>query len=339
MLGLYTGSINEAEAYIFSVGRVRVMENALLRRFHFERAAESRSIEGAWEVLRDATRWWGEGIAGDPPDIEALLKERLEESIREVSLMMPAAPIARTFAIRWDFLRLKGWARRHAFGDSAEPEQLERMLEEADFLLPGTPPLDYSEAVAKLSEALARETRPHVIDRFLDAEMFHIIFRRLSEHPVPFARQFFSLRADLLNLSTALRGKLRSADRQEVQSWLIPGGTLSYAHFLEASSGGGSGVAASLAAVFAGTSLESLLDPLQRVNDESEIGHRLEQLIDDHMTEFVHSAKYLSFGPEPLIGYLHGVEMEVKNVRRILSGISRSEDSESILTDLRRPYV
>lgn len=339
MLGLYTGSINEAEDYIFSVGRIRVMESALLRRFHFERVAESRSVEGAWEALRDATRWWEKGIVGDHLDIEILLKERLEQSIREVSSMMPTAPIARAFAIRWDFLLLKDLARRYALGDSAEPERLERMLEEADFLLPGAPPLDYSEAVAKLSGALTRETRPHVVDRFLDAEMFHVIFRRLSEHPVPFARQFFSLRVDLLNLSTAFRGKLRNADRQEVQAWLIPGGTLPHSHFLEASSGGGSGGAASLAAVFAGTSLEGLLDPLQQVNDESEIGHRLEQRIDDHMTEFVHSAKYLSFGPEPLIGYLHGVEMEVKNVRRILSGISRSEDSESILADLRRPYV
>ena len=170
--------------------------------------------------------------------------------------------------------------------------------------------------------------------------MFHIIFRNLSEDPISFAHQFFSLRADLLNLETVLRCRLRNIDRQEAQSWLIPGGTLPKRYFLEGfSSGGGAGIATSLSASFAGTSLEEPLAHLQRIDDESEIGHRLELLIDDHMTEFVHAAKYISFGPEPSIGYLHGVEVEVKNVRRVLSGISRRERSETILADLRRPYV
>ena len=170
--------------------------------------------------------------------------------------------------------------------------------------------------------------------------MFHIIFRNISENPISFAHQFFSLRADLLNLETVLRCRLRNIDRQEVQSWLIPGGTLPKRYFLEGfSSGGGAGIATSLSASFSGTSLEKPLADLQRIDDESEIGHWLELLIDDHMTEFVHAAKYISFGPEPSIGYLHGVEMEVKNVRRVLSGISRRERSEAILADLRRPYV
>jgi vacuolar-type H+-ATPase subunit C/Vma6 len=58
--------------------------------------------------------------------------------------------------------------------------------------------------------------------------------------------------------------------------------------------------------------------------------------MDDHLTEFLHPAKYIAFGPEPIVGYLHGVEVEVKNVRRVFGGLSRGEE---IAADLRRPYV
>lgn len=340
MLGLCTSAINAAEKYTFSVGRIRGMESVLLKRPHFERLADSPSPERAWEVLCDASPWWRERSDGEQVNTEISLRDRLREAIYEVSSMLPTRPIARIFAIRWDFLSLKSLARRYVFGDIAEPERLEQILEEANFFLPGLAPLDYRASVALLSDALARDAQPHVIDRTLDAEMFHIVLRNLSEDPIPFAHQFFSLRADLLNLEMVLRCRIRNTNRQEVQSWLIPGGTLPEHYFLEAfSSGGGTGVATSLFASFTGTLLEEPLAHLQRIDDESEMGHRLELLVDDHMTEFVHAARYISFGPEPHIGYLHGVEMEVKNVRRVFSGISRCEKSESILTDLRRPYV
>ncbi|GAI62431.1 unnamed protein product, partial [marine sediment metagenome] len=43
----------------------------------------------------------------------------------------------------------------------------------------------------------------------------------------------------------------------------------------------------------------------------------LEKLFDDYLLNFVKKAKYISFGIEPLIGYLVAKEMEVKNLRTV----------------------
>ncbi|MDP6086844.1 MAG: V-type ATPase subunit, partial [Nitrospinota bacterium] len=141
------------------------------------------------------------------------------------------------------------------------------------------------------------------------------------------------------DLGVALRARLRGADRQEARGWLAPGGGLSESLFLEAIGGTGAGSVASWAASFGATVLGDLVEGLQQTQDEAEAGRRLERLADDHLTELVHAGKYISFGPEPLVGYLHGIEMEVKNVRRLLDGLAQGEETKDILADLRRSYV
>lgn len=339
--GLYAATFNEADEFLYAAGRVRVLEGSLLRRRDLERAVEGGSVERARGVLRDASPWWGDRIDAAGMNGEDLLAERLAESIREVAFMTSVSPVAGVFAIRWDFLRLKDRARRVSFGEGAEPERLDRIVEEGGggFLLEGGALLDYREALTRLSDGLSRELVPQTVDRVLDMEMVRIIFRRLAESPVPFAERFFARRADLSNLGVALRARLRGADRQEARRWLGPGGGLSESLFLEAIGGTGAGSIASWAAPFAGTVLGELTEGLQQTEDEAEAGRRLERLADDHLTELVHAGKYISFGPEPLVGYLHGIEMEVKNVRRLLGGLAKGEETEDILADLRRPYV
>ncbi len=333
--GLHAATINEADMFVYAVGRIRVQEASLLARLPLERAVEAGSAERAWEVIRDASGWWsGRGGAG-PQGWEPHLEARLAESLKEVAFIGAGSPIASLFAIRWDFLRLKEKVREAVFGDAVEGGWPERIAEEGGFLLSAETPLAYREVLARLSERVSRETLPQTVDRVLDAEMFRIVFRRLCENPVPFARQYFVRRVDLLNLSVTLRGKLRAAERQEVQGWLMPGGSLPASLFLEA----WGGALASFAGPFERTVLETLVDDLVRQGDEGDVGRRLERRADDHLTEFLHAGKYVTFGPEPLVGYLHAIEMEVKNVRRIFTGLERGEAPDSILVDLRHPYV
>jgi V/A-type H+-transporting ATPase subunit C len=333
--GLCTGTLNENDQYLYAVGRIRVLEASLLRRSHLERAIEVGTAGRVWDIFREASRWWADHLSPESVDAETLLEARLAESIREVGFMAPFSPIAPAFAIRWDFLRLKDKVRRAGLDGGADAVWVEKITEEGGFLLQEDTLLDYREALVRVAEQLAREPAPQTVDRVLDGEMYRIIFRRLSEAPIPFARQYFSRRVDLLNLSLALRGKLRGAARQEIQAWWVPEGALPEAPFLEA----WGGALHSFAGPFEGTVLDGLIDGLLQEGDETEIGHRLEREMDDHLTEFVHAGKYVTFGPEPLVGYLHGIEMEVKNVRRVINGLAGGEGRKDILAEVRNLYV
>jgi len=65
----------------------------------------------------------------------------------------------------------------------------------------------------------------------------------------------------------------------------------------------------------------------------------LEKLFDDHLLSFVKKAKYITFGIEPLIGYLVAKEMEVKNLRTIMVGKFNRLSQEIIKERLRESYV
>ncbi|MFQ5691821.1 MAG: V-type ATPase subunit [Nitrospinota bacterium] len=263
------------------------------------------------------------------------LGARLAEALREVAIMVPSSPVPGLFALRWDFLELKERARRAGLAPEAEADWADAVLEGEGFLLGGGAPPDYRRALVRAAEALAADPRPQTVDRVLDAEMFRAVFRRLDERPVPAARAYFSRRADLLNVGVVLRGKRRRMDWGVVREWLVEGGSLRESVFFEAFGASTD----SFAAAFAGTVLERLLGKRALADGEGEAGRRLERLGDDHLTDFLRLARYVSFGPEPLVGYLHGVEVEVKNVRRVLTGLALGEDAGGIRAGLRRAYV
>ncbi len=65
----------------------------------------------------------------------------------------------------------------------------------------------------------------------------------------------------------------------------------------------------------------------------------LEKSFDDLLLEMIKSAKYLSFGIEPVLGFLIAKELEIKNLRQILIGKLRHVPSELIQKSVRKTYV
>ena len=66
---------------------------------------------------------------------------------------------------------------------------------------------------------------------------------------------------------------------------------------------------------------------------------KFERIADDMKLKYVKDAKYVSFGIEPLIGYLIAKEMEIKNLRIILTGKVTEVPVEKISERLRDTYV
>ena len=64
-----------------------------------------------------------------------------------------------------------------------------------------------------------------------------------------------------------------------------------------------------------------------------------EKVADDFITEYIGEAKHISFGIEPLIGYIWAKEIELKNVRIILYGKINNFEKEEVFSQLRIPYV
>jgi len=64
-----------------------------------------------------------------------------------------------------------------------------------------------------------------------------------------------------------------------------------------------------------------------------------EKLCDNRMMEFNKRAKYETFGIVPIAGYWYAKEVEIDNLRIILTGILIGSSPEQISEKLRDPYV
>ena len=64
-----------------------------------------------------------------------------------------------------------------------------------------------------------------------------------------------------------------------------------------------------------------------------------EKLCEDALMEFNKKAKYESFGIVPIAGYWYAKELEIDNLRIILTGILIGSTPEQIAEKLREPYV
>ena len=67
--------------------------------------------------------------------------------------------------------------------------------------------------------------------------------------------------------------------------------------------------------------------------------HIIEKEIDNKLLEIIKSAKFKSFGIEPLIGFWVGKEMEMKNIKLILNAKLLGIETDEIKQRMRDSYV
>ena len=65
----------------------------------------------------------------------------------------------------------------------------------------------------------------------------------------------------------------------------------------------------------------------------------LEKLCDDMRMKYIRDARYVSFGIEPVCGFLIAKESEIKNLRMILTGMLAGTAKEVTKERLREAYV
>ncbi len=196
------------------------------------------------------------------------------------------------------------------------------------------PPL-LAGALEKIERIYSSEKKIPLVDTILDEVYFSHSLQVARQAKCEFLEKIFLIQIDLTNIRTFLRLKEMAKGRDALSNRLISGGVLEREDFLKS---------------FAG-SVESFVDSL-RFKDYYEILRSgmehwkksgsfsfLEKLFDDYLLNFAKKAKYISFGIEPLIGYLVAKEMEVKNLRTAIVGKFNKLSAESIKGRLREVYI
>lgn len=323
MLDIDYASINTA---------VRIREKDLLSRDTFESLLKAKDFVQAQQLLKsthyhDLTE-----------DFEPLLMTELAKTAEFVTEQVEDAPVAQIFALIYTYHNLKVLLKNHLAG-----------LELTDLLLPmGAYPIDELKNLVKTEQS---ETLPEVLVQAVqDTCQDYREFGRLESVDVLLDRRYFK------HLVAVARSLNDSTILNMVQAWVdlynlncifrLRDKKLSRAFLMTVLSNEGQLNQLELIGLAQANRYEEILNLLNEtayasaltgmIDQNGNLNLSLELARDRVSHAYLDDARFEAFGYLPLLAYQYYKEMEVKNLRLILTGKVNDFD-QSMLRERMRP--
>ena len=212
------------------------------------------------------------------------------------------------------------------------PERLVQFYNSGEF---GSIPGRLGPAMKEAGELLARTSNPQLADFILDRACYGDISDAAGESGNAFLRGYAALLVDTANFRTVVRAVRLGKITDVLRDALISGGRLNSETVLRTLDSADTDAIISL---FSSAGLEKAAASAKTALEGGTLtGFELD--CDNIVTAFLRNAKYVSYGPEPVVAYLAGVENEITAVRMILTGRLAGIDSGVIGKRLRDMYV
>ncbi|MBQ9761038.1 MAG: V-type ATPase subunit [Clostridia bacterium] len=330
--------------YFYSSARVRALETGLLGREGLLRLAEAPSMAALLSQLEELGWKALYGEDGRTVLREQMLLEHLEQAFGEIASLTEEVN-NRVFLLwryPYDCNNLKAAIKCFLRNTDPTPmmfdfgtvstEKIQNAVRTNDF---SVLPTHLAQAAREATEAYAKNKNPQVIDLLLDRACYREMLAAAEESGVAFVLKLIQTKIDLTNLVMCIRMKRINngvAGKLLLAESLLDGGTVQkdlimslfameeralwerllytdYKHFAEA--------------------MPSIAPTLTEI----------ERAADNAFMAVVREARFISCGPEVLIGYLLGVESQTRNLRIIMAGKAASLPTETVMERIRESYV
>lgn len=307
---------------------IKAKEALLLGSDRLQRIADADSSEEAMRLLMEA------GYPAGGSFDEILFAAEREASILFKSCMTKGYGLE-LFLVMDDYHNAKVAAKSAYFGGSKEgykPEGLlpiaviEQGIEKQEYQ---DLPLPMGAAFLALDKLSAKEALyPSSIDISLDKAAFREIAEALPRAHKTIA-EYFSLLADLKNISVAYRAGKAALPREKAAEMILPAGTLAEKDLFRIYDLGEEAAEK----IAASRSIKEALMILKEGTTAYEV------YADDALLSLLKKRRYDMFSPAPIAGLYLGKQREIKNVRLILARLTNGVDKEIIRKRMRELYV
>ena len=341
------------ESYLCLSAIVRAREPKLLDSERISRMLAAPTFAECARMLTDSGY---EDMSGmNSAGICAALNRHREEIFREIERLSPDKVLTEIFRMPYDCHNAKVIIKSEGLGalqneisgtaspsptsgetgsklmlDSGRipPERLVRFYNSGDF---GSIPGRLGPAMKEAGELLARTSNPQLADFILDRACYGDISDAAGESGNAFLRDYAALIIDTANFRTVVRAVRLGKITDVLRDALISGGRLNSETVLRTLDSADTDAIISL---FSSAGLEKAAASAKTALEGGTLtGFELD--CDNIVTSFLRNAKYVSYGPEPVVAYLAGVENEITAVRMILTGRLAGIDSGVIGKRLR----
>ena len=328
--------------YLFATARVRGVEKNLLTKSKIEKMLDAKTLAEAGKILKDSD--YGEGaVEIADTDYEALLSSEQRKTAAFIQSIAPQPEIFNIFLFTYDYHNIKVLLKAEFLGIEAPADHM---------LDAGTIPVsrlkvlvrertytgltqNMAHAVAEVLDMFGRTSDPQVIDLILDQATFLDIKEAAAASGNLFVNGYVKTYLDTVNLKSFARV------RQMKKSWdffakiFIEGGNIPQKLFVSSYEEPLEQFADRLNSLGFGEVMRQGAEKFKATGKFTE----LEKQCDNKLLDYVHQAKYVSFGVEPLIGYMVAKETEIKVARIIMSGKAAGLKADIIRERLREAYA
>ncbi|NMB33162.1 MAG: V-type ATP synthase subunit C [Clostridium sp.] len=327
--------------YNYAVARIRAIERDLLDDSKFDRMIEAKSPEEALKVLLDA----GYGIGTDiksASEYENILRSEHKKVYKLLNELVPGQEIINMFLLSNDYHNIRVILKSE-FSDKDEPDiliepgtipisDLKLMIKDRD--MDKMPPI-MKKAIDGCLDTYGKTHDPQIIDLILDKALYHHMLSISNSFDNSFINELVTAFVDLANIKIFLRIRNIRKSWDFLKKILIPGGSIDIDVFVRGFDMTLEEFFEDIKNVHYGAFLEKGLEDINKT--ESLTG--FEKLSDNFINSLIKKARYITFGIEPLIGYLMAKETEIKNARIIMVGKINNIPNDIVKERLREAYV
>lgn len=196
-------------------------------------------------------------------------------------------------------------------------------------------PNEISKLVSLVCKDFEEHKNPQNIDVIIDKEMFERLIEDAKKIGDNFLIRYIENLIDVFNVKTLFRAKNLNLDKKFFDKVIAYGGNIPVGRlksmFVEPRE--------SLINDFSTFTIYKYIKEGIDVYSNNGTLSVLDKQLDDYTMDFLKSAKIITTGLAPIIGYINAKENEIKNMRIILVGKINKVDSDSIKRRLRENYV
>jgi len=351
MFKYFTADTNDQEEYAFANGNIKALEKGLLNKDILDRMIKSSDIVSALKILTESDLNDYSFDLNNPSDFENSLNQELLHTydiIKSISQVSTFNFLYFTFASKYDFLNIKiliksKYLKKEFSNDlissigTIDIEKLKLAIRDEKY---EDIPDSFELLIKKTFSEYNKFKDPEMIDFVLDRERYIMIFNKIREIETIeseelFVKRFLNINIDLNNIINCIRVKIRGEKKAFIKEFLIPEGDFKIEKIIEIYDSPLSSWFEKLKYTDYKDIVELGVNYFQKNNSLME----LEKLRDNFILNFSKIGKYITFGIEPLVGFITAKENDIKNIRIILSAKLNNLSPEKIKERVRDTYV
>lgn len=328
-------------AYGSSNVLIRVYENDLLNRGHYDRMLAADSFEDAVNVLRETPYRNDVDRIKEDKDYDSMFMNELHQMFEDLFKSVPNKELVELAGLRYAYHNLKVLFKEeyteqdlsHLYipigrYEISELRQAVRTGESEELSV------HYLDSIQEVQDEYEEYHNIQAVDIILDRRYFTHLRKLADDTGEEEVVDLVETQIDYKNLSTLFRAMKQKRTRNFLKTILSSSGSIPKEELVEI---GGEGIEAAAQALRDGK-----YRPLIEASLDNETGElspvKVDFETDNAYMKKMWEAKLQTFGPLPVLAFIYAKETEVKNLRLILSGKENGVSPEDIRERMRLNY-